>query len=64
MSHMSEEGPSSSSVEVFVPGRLCVLGEHTDWMTQGATIVCTTSEGIFATASKTSTTAPHTYVRF
>lgn len=44
------------SVELFVPGRLCVLGEHSDWMAdypevgRGATLVCCTNEGIFATA--------------
>jgi galactokinase len=44
--------------EVFVPGRLCLLGEHTDWAGEyrasnphiscGATVVCATNEGLFA----------------
>ena len=44
-----------AAVEIFVPGRLCVMGEHSDWMahypgvSRGATIVCSTIEGIFAT---------------
>ena len=52
-------GSDSASVEVFVPGRLCILGEHTDWIggsyrhlnrkiAVGLTLVCTTSEGLFA----------------
>jgi galactokinase len=46
-------------VEVFVPGRLCIMGEHTDWIggsyrhlnrkiACGLTLVCTTTEGLFA----------------
>eukprot|EP01035_Chromulina_nebulosa_P003187 gene3187-4336_t len=44
--------------EVFTPGRLCILGEHTDYageyihqnseLSTGATIVCTTNEGLHA----------------
>lgn len=45
--------------EVFVPGRLCVIGEHTDWMAphyskenkqiaNGFCILVCTNEGIFA----------------
>jgi mevalonate kinase len=44
--------------EIFVPGRLCLLGEHTDWIggyrsvnrhiATGLTLVCTTDEGLFA----------------
>eukprot|EP01031_Cornospumella_fuschlensis_P039517 gene39517-48113_t len=46
------------SLEVFVPGRLCILGEHTDWIAQyrganpsipkGYTLVCATNEGLHA----------------
>ena len=47
-----------AAVELFVPGRLCVMGEHSDWMARhqgvvkGATIVCSTMEGIFATCRR------------
>ena len=44
--------------EVFVPGRLCLLGEHTDWMSShrlsnpslnyGLCVVCATNEGLYA----------------
>lgn len=47
-------------MEIFVPGRLCILGEHTDWAVcfsgnghldycpdAGACIVATTNEGIY-----------------
>ncbi|CAN0297406.1 unnamed protein product, partial [Ectocarpus sp. 4 AP-2014] len=44
--------------EIFVPGRLCVLGEHTDWaagyrdrnraVPPGFTVVATTREGLHA----------------
>lgn len=47
--------------EIFVPGRLCVLGEHTDWagesrgrnhaVAYGITVVCATNEGLYATCS-------------
>lgn len=49
---------SSSGVEVFVPGRLCILGEHTDWageylgdnkdLVNGMVLVCATNEGLYA----------------
>ncbi|GIL55961.1 hypothetical protein Vafri_11425 [Volvox africanus] len=48
------------SVELFVSGRLCLFGEHTDWagehkyrsesILEGRTIVVGTQEGLFATA--------------
>jgi galactokinase len=39
--------------ELFVPGRLCILGEHTDWIaglddTTGYALICATNEGLFA----------------
>lgn len=45
-------------MEVFVPGRLCIMGEHSDWageyrtqnlsVATGMTIVCATVEGLHA----------------
>lgn len=45
-------------MQLFVPGRVCLLGEHSDWagkyrsenprLEKGYTIVCGTSQGIFA----------------
>ena len=53
--------PKKETYEVFVPGRLCVLGEHTDWIAgyrsinrriaRGLTLVCSTSEGLYARCS-------------
>jgi hypothetical protein len=47
-----------ADIEVFVPGRLCILGEHSDWAAEyrdinptvayGMTLVCATNEGLFA----------------
>eukprot|EP00752_Nemacystus_decipiens_P005273 g4783.t1 len=54
------EGPpdDTDGHQIFVPGRLCVLGEHTDWaagyraqnraIPPGFTIVATTREGLHA----------------
>ncbi|CAK9021290.1 UTP--glucose-1-phosphate uridylyltransferase (Alpha-D-glucosyl-1-phosphate uridylyltransferase) (UDP-glucose pyrophosphorylase) (UDPGP) (Uridine diphosphoglucose pyrophosphorylase) [Durusdinium trenchii] len=49
-------------MEVFVPGRVCVLGEHSDWagkfrsfnpaLSAGATIVTGTNQGLFARVAK------------
>ena len=49
-------------VHLFVPGRLCLLGEHSDWagmhrtvnseIAKGAAIVSGTEQGIYATAEK------------
>ena len=48
----------SSSVEVFVPGRVCLLGEHSDWsggfrrfnsaIVPGSCLVCGTNQGLYA----------------
>ena len=49
-------------IDEFVPGRLCILGEHTDWIggsyrhlnrriAKGFALVCTTSEGLYAKCS-------------
>jgi galactokinase len=45
-------------IELFVPGRLCVMGEHSDWaggfrrlnpaLDEGFCIVCGTEQGLFA----------------
>lgn len=53
---------NSSRIELFVPGRLCLFGEHSDWaganrafnadILPGRAIVCGTQEGIYATAEK------------
>ena len=52
------ENDEKLSFDVFIPGRLCILGEHTDWIGGyrkvnrrvgcGYTIVCTTAEGLYA----------------
>eukprot|EP01065_Artemidia_motanka_P005417 TRINITY_DN12612_c0_g1_i2.p1 TRINITY_DN12612_c0_g1~~TRINITY_DN12612_c0_g1_i2.p1 ORF type:complete len:680 (+),score=217.13 TRINITY_DN12612_c0_g1_i2:78-2042(+) len=49
-------------LELMVPGRVCLLGEHSDWaggfrrfnsaLTPGYCLVCGTEEGIFARVSK------------
>jgi galactokinase len=42
------------TTEVFIPGRLCLIGEHTDWsaaypcISKGVTIVCSTNEGLYS----------------
>jgi UTP-glucose-1-phosphate uridylyltransferase/mevalonate kinase len=51
----------NSKIELFVPGRLCLFGEHSDWsgqmrkfnaeITPGQALVVCTEEGIYATAS-------------
>jgi UTP-glucose-1-phosphate uridylyltransferase/mevalonate kinase len=48
----------SADTEVFVPGRICLFGEHSDWagsftrfnadITPGMTIVCGTNQGLYA----------------
>ena len=53
---------SSQSIHLFVPGRLCLFGEHSDWagmyrtvnsqIEKGAAIVSGTEQGIYATAEK------------
>jgi galactokinase len=46
----------SSSVQLFVPGRLCLFGEHSDWaalygLHEGQCLVTGTSQGVYATAA-------------
>lgn len=53
---------SLSQIHLFVPGRLCLFGEHSDWagmyrtfnadIVKGAAIVSGTEQGIYATAEK------------
>ena len=53
---------SDQTIKLFVPGRLCLFGEHSDWAgqyrTMNAGIVCGHSivtgleQGIYATAEK------------
>lgn len=55
--HMSER-----IINLFVPGRLCLFGEHSDWagmyrtvnssLEKGTAIVSGTEQGIYATARK------------
>ena len=50
--------------EVFVPGRVCILGEHSDWaggyrrtnskILPGQVIICGTNQGIYANIRKNS----------
>ena len=50
------------TIDLFVPGRLCLLGEHSDWagmqriinanLVPGYAIVSGLEEGIYATAQK------------
>jgi hypothetical protein len=45
-------------MKLFVPGRVCLMGEHTDWaggyrrinaeIEKGYTLICTTEQGIYA----------------
>lgn len=51
-----------NTISLFVPGRLCLFGEHSDWagmyrtvnadIVKGAAIVSGTEQGIYATAEK------------
>ena len=53
---------SDKVINLFVPGRLCLFGEHSDWagmyrtvnseIVKGAAIVSGTEQGIYATAEK------------
>jgi len=64
---MSQSQPSrydgdSNELEIFVPGRICLFGEHTDWsgafrrfnadLAPGYTIVCGTNHGLYARVKK------------
>ncbi len=53
---------ADKTINLFVPGRLCLFGEHSDWagmyrtsnasITKGMAIVSGTEQGIYATAEK------------
>jgi len=61
---------NQNSIKLFVPGRLCLFGEHSDWAGQlrkfnsdivpGQALVACTSEGIHATACVSDTLKLHT----
>lgn len=50
--------PLSGPIEIFVPGRICLFGEHSDWaggyrrlnsdIEKGYTIICGTNQGLYA----------------
>jgi len=52
----------SGGIELFVPGRICLFGEHSDWagsyrrfnsdISEGCALVCGTLQGLYATARK------------
>ena len=52
--------PRSQLMKLFVPGRICLFGEHSDWaggyrrinaeIEKGYTLICGTDQGIFAEA--------------
>jgi galactokinase len=51
------KAPTSAGVELFVPGRVCLLGEHADWAGQyglhtGYCLVVGTDQGIHARARR------------
>lgn len=56
--------PDGATIELFVPGRICLFGEHSDWaggyrrfnadISEGCALVCGTSQGLYATARKVS----------
>jgi galactokinase len=39
------EGKNEGDIEIFVPGRLCILGEHSDWAAEFRTVNPTISYG-------------------
>ncbi len=53
---------TNGQIQLFVPGRLCLFGEHTDWagmyrtinsdIVKGAAVVSGTEQGIYATAER------------
>ena len=61
MASMQPEEGTADSFELFVPGRVCLFGEHSDWagaqrrlnseLRPGACIVAGTDHGIRATVS-------------
>lgn len=53
---------TASGIELFVPGRICLFGEHSDWaggyrrfnadIAEGCALVCGTTQGLYARARK------------
>lgn len=51
---------NDEAIELFVPGRLCLFGEHSDWaggyrtthpdIEKGYTLICGTNQGLYASA--------------
>ena len=62
---MREKGLNDQTIELFVPGRLCLFGEHSDWaglnksmnadIVPGCAIVTGIEQGIYGTATKSKT---------
>lgn len=62
---MEEKGLNNQAIELFVPGRLCLFGEHSDWaglnksmnadIVPGCAIVTGIEQGIYGTAMKSKT---------
>src|SRR6185369_8378714 len=57
-----DRSPRVTAHELFVPGRLCIVGEHSDWagemradhpaLAKGYCLVTTTEQGLRATAAR------------
>lgn len=55
-------GEDAATIEIFVPGRICLFGEHSDWsggyrrfnseIVEGCALVCGTDQGLHARARK------------
>lgn len=53
---------ANGEVEIFVPGRICLFGEHSDWaggyrrfnsdIAEGCALVCGTTQGLYARAKR------------
>eukprot|EP00927_Polykrikos_kofoidii_P076588 TRINITY_DN73653_c0_g1_i1.p1 TRINITY_DN73653_c0_g1~~TRINITY_DN73653_c0_g1_i1.p1 ORF type:complete len:713 (-),score=115.48 TRINITY_DN73653_c0_g1_i1:82-2163(-) len=60
--HAEEATGARGRIDLFVPGRICLFGEHSDWaggyrrfnseIREGCALVCGTSQGIYASARK------------
>jgi len=61
---MGNENQNNESIELFVPGRICLFGEHSDWagtyrsvnssIVAGQALVAGTKEGLFCRARRLS----------
>eukprot|EP00747_Dinoflagellata_sp_TGD_P022884 gnl/TRDRNA2_/TRDRNA2_129391_c0_seq2.p1 gnl/TRDRNA2_/TRDRNA2_129391_c0~~gnl/TRDRNA2_/TRDRNA2_129391_c0_seq2.p1 ORF type:complete len:656 (+),score=114.18 gnl/TRDRNA2_/TRDRNA2_129391_c0_seq2:66-2033(+) len=62
MSHGDQAPNANGEIEIFVPGRICLFGEHSDWaggyrrfnaeIREGCALVCGTTQGLYARARK------------